>query len=249
MITINEILKNKYEEVENLKKVNCKRNRKIYKLSDFIKEKPFIAEIKKKSPSKGIINNDIDIVDYAVKYEQFGAGAISVLTDETFFNGNIEDLYEISKNVKLPILCKDFTVSKLQILNAHISGADIVLLIVSILDDSKLEELSNYAKKLELDIIFEIHSFDDFQRIKRFNPEFVGVNSRNFYNMKIEKERAIQLLKKIEGDFIKIAESGINSGTDIKDYRKSGADAFLIGTSLMSAESLKNKFQEFYSCL
>ena len=249
MITLETILKTKKEEIKTLKRINCKRNRKIFRLSEFLQEKPFIAEVKKKSPSKGNINIRINPLEQAKLYERYGAGAISVLTDKTFFNGDIEELYEISKHIKLPILCKDFTLSKMQILNASISGADVVLLIVSILNDSEIGEFVKYADELNLNIIFEIHSLNDFERIKVYNPEYVGINSRNFNSMKIEKERALQLLKKLKGNFFKIAESGIESGNDIREYRKAGADAFLIGTSLMLSDNLEEKFKEFYSCL
>ncbi len=249
MITLETILNSKREEIKSIKKINCKRNRKIFELSDYIIEKPFIAEVKKSSPSLGHINLNINHIEQAKKYEQFGAGCISVLTDKTFFSGDIEYLYEISRSVNLPILCKDFILSEIQILNAYISGADVVLIIVSILNDSELELLVNYSKNLGLNILYELHSYRDFERIKNLEPKYVGVNSRNFNNMKIEKDRALNLIKKLEGNFIKIAESGIETGKDIKLFKNAGADAFLIGTSLMLSNNLREKFKEFYSCL
>ncbi len=252
MITINDILKRKKEELQNLERIKCIRNKKIYNLKEFLTEKPFICEIKRKSPLKGTIKSEINAVETAKQYEINGAGAISVLTDKTFFSGDMEELYEISKVVKLPILCKDFILTELQILNAHISGADVILIIVSILNDEQLEQLVAYSRSMNLSILFEVCDLHDFKRIKRFNPEFIGVNSRNLKTMQIEKQRSSDTIKKLsdlKGDFLIIAESGITSGNDVSFFRQAGADAFLIGTALMESNDLKLTFKEFHGAL
>jgi indole-3-glycerol phosphate synthase len=248
---LEKIIKNKELELEGLKKINCRRNKKYYNLGDSLREKPIIAEIKKKSPSKGILNNSVDVVEQAKKYEKYGAGAVSVLTDKTFFNGDIEELYEISRNVKLPILCKDFILNKLQILNAEISGADVVLLITSILEKDILFDLYEYAKSIGLQVLLEVHSTDDLSKIESLDAEYVGINCRDLKTMKIDKQNALNLLNQIrdKGEFLKIIESGIETSDDIKLFKDAGADGFLIGTAFMEADNLKEKFEEFYRCL
>jgi indole-3-glycerol phosphate synthase len=252
MITIQDILNNKKKEIKNLQKIKCARNKKILNLNECLREKPFICEIKRSSPSKGTLNNTFNAVELAKVYENAGAGAISVLTDKTFFSGDMEELYEISKKVNIPILCKDFIISKIQIENAHISGADAILLIVSILDNDTLKILTEYATSLKLNILFEIHDFSEFERIEHLKPKYVGVNSRNLSTMKIEKERAAKLIKLIsslKGDFLKIAESGIETCEDLKYFKNAGANAFLIGTALMTSKNPQEKIKEFYKCL
>ena len=246
---LEDILKSKKEEIKNLKPLKIKRKKEVLNVVEFLKEKPIIAEIKKASPSKGVINKNVNILKQAKIYEKYGAGAISVLTDRKFFSGNFEDLKLISENINLPVLCKDFILSEVQIENAYRCGADFILLIVCILNETEIERLYNFAKSYGLEVLFEIHDYEDFLKIKKLKPNLVGVNSRNFKNMKIEKERACEILKKLKGDFLKIAESGIESKKDIEDFKDAGADSFLIGTSLMKAENLEDKFKKFYSCL
>ncbi len=248
-MNFNEMIDKKKEALKEIKKIKCTRNKKFYKLKNFIIDRPFIAEIKKSSPTIGNINKEVDVIRQAIKYEEYGAGAISVLTEELFFSGDFEDLYEISRKVKLPVLCKDFIMDKMQILNAHISGADIVLIMVYILDDEKIKELVDYAQSMDLEVLFEIVDLNDYERIKNFNPEYILVNSRNFKTMEIEFERAKEVLKNLKGDFIKIAASGIKKAEDIIELKKAGADAFLIGTTLMRSKNLKNTFEELYKCL
>ncbi len=244
-----DIIKYKEEEIKNLKQIKIKRKKKVLNVIEFLRKKPIIAEIKKASPSKGDINLNIKVEKRAKYYEKYGAGAISVLTDKKFFRGSFDDLKKVSESVNLPVLCKDFIISKVQIENAYNCGADFILLIVSILNDKKLDYLVNFTRDLKLRILFEIHNYDDFFRIKKFSPEIIGVNSRNFNTMEIEKQRAKKILKKLNGDFLKIAESGMETKKDIEDFKNAGADAFLIGTSLMKTKNLKEKFEEFYSCL
>ncbi len=244
---LKKIIESKLEEIKKLKLIPIKREKPILNAVKSIKKKPIIAEIKKASPTKGIINDKIDIVKKAKKYQQYGAGAISVLTDKKFFKGNFEDLRKVSESINLPILCKDFILSEIQIENAYNCGADLILIIVHILDDFKLKSLVNYGKRLKLHILFEIHNFNDFNRIRKFNPEIIGVNSRNFQSFKIEKNRGIRILNELkDNNFIKVAESGIFTKKDIKIFKNAGADAFLIGTSLMEADDVKKKFEDFY---
>ncbi len=244
MITLDEILEAKKEEINNLKMIEIKREKPVLDVEKFLKNKPIIAEIKKSSPSKGEINKDIDIIKQAKKYEKFGAGMVSVLTDEKFFSGSFIYLKNVARNVEIPVLCKDFILSEIQIENAYRCGADVILLIVSIIEKKKLDKLTKFAKNLNLKILFEIHEINDFLKIKDLNPEIVGVNSRDFNSMKVNKEKAINVLCNLRGNFLKVAESGIESKEDIIKFKKAGADAFLIGTAFMESEDLKEKFRE-----
>jgi len=246
---IREILRKKYEEIKRLKRLNIERKRRIFNVTESIRFKPIIAEIKRKSPSEGILSGRIDVIKQAILYERYGAGAISVLTDSEFFSGSYTDLKNVSENVNIPVLCKDFILSEIQIENAYLSGADFILLIVPLLEGSRIRELTEFAKEFKLKILYEIHEIEDLKKIKNLEVELIGVNCRNFTTMEVNVEKGIEVMKKVKGEFLKVAESGILKFEHIKKFRDAGADAFLIGTAFMKCENLKEKFKEFYSCL
>ena len=246
---IREILRKKYEEIKRLKRLNIERKRRIFNVTESIRFKPIIAEIKRKSPSEGILSGRIDVIKQAILYERYGAGAISVLTDSEFFSGSYTDLKNVSENVNIPVLCKDFILSEIQIENAYLSGADFILLIVPLLERSRIRELTEFAKEFKLKILYEIHEIEDLKKIKNLEVELIGVNCRNFTTMEVNVEKGIEVMKKVKGEFLKVAESGILKFEHIKKFRDAGADAFLIGTAFMKCENLKEKFKEFYSCL
>ena len=157
-----------------------------------------------------------------------------------------------SKNVNIPILCKDFIISEIQIENAFLAGADIILLIATILENSLLNSLVKYARNIGIEILFEIHKFEEFKKIERFSPSYIGVNNRDLNSMKINIKngaKIISKLKKINNKIFIIAESGIKTSEHIKILYNSGCNGFLIGTSLMKTKNLKEKFQEFYNSL
>jgi len=241
---LDEILKNKKEEI---KKISIKetRDRKLRHLSDYFNDNiNIIAEIKGSSPSAGFLNeiNLKDILDAYLKY----AKAISVLTDEKFFSGSFERLSEVCNRVNIPVLCKDFIIDKVQVDKAYACGADIVLLIVRILDDKKLNELYDYAKELGLDVLVEVHSLEELERIKRMAPAIVGVNSRDLDTLEISLERAKNILDSIDFKTVKIAESGIRTKEDI-DYLRTSCNGFLIGEALI--KNLSNLETEFSSLI
>ena len=245
------IVEFKRKELETLELMDYVRDRGIHDPVASLRERPFIAEIKKKSPSMGEINSSVSIAGQAVKYARGGAGAISVLTDSNFFNGSFDFLYETGKNVAIPLLCKDFIISTLQIENAHRSGADFILLIAAILGEEELKSLTGRASDLNMKVLYEIHGLEEFDKIKNLNPEMVGVNSRNLRTFEIDLTSAAETIRALagKGSFMIIAESGISSADEVRYLKNSGAQAFLIGTSLMKSPDPEKKLHELYSGL
>ncbi|HEX5798227.1 MAG TPA: anthranilate phosphoribosyltransferase [Candidatus Saccharimonadales bacterium] len=188
-----------------------------------------IAEIKKRSPSEGIITSKIDVVKQARIYEQSGAKAISVLCEPEDFGGSFEDLARVSESVGIPVLCKDFIISKEHIGAAKTAGADMVLLIASMLDDKKLKELYNYASDNFLQVLIEVHNESELQRALELKPKIIGINSRNLNDFSIDTDLFARLSKKIPAGIIKVAESGIKAYKDVP----SGAEGVLVGTEIM----------------
>jgi indole-3-glycerol phosphate synthase len=240
------IKEKKLVEIESLKQLEVfKRTKPVLDVKQSLINKPFIMEIKRSSPSKGVINENVNVVSQAKKYEEVGAGCISVLTEREYFKGSFNDLEQVSKTVKIPILCKDFIIHELQIEKAYESGADMILLIVRLLDEATLTRLYNKARELKLNVLFELHEQLEFEKVKHLEALF-GVNSRDLNNFTIDKKKAAMVLKSIPPEYFKVAESGIESLEDIKMFKKAGANAFLIGTKLMQEKDLKKTVEDFY---
>jgi indole-3-glycerol phosphate synthase len=246
---LNEIIEHKRNEIKGLVPSAQSRTRAVIDPLDHLREKPFICEIKKASPSRGAINQTVDIVGQARLYERGGAGAVSVLTDARYFQGSYGFLTEISGAVKIPLLCKDFIISEIQIDNAFAHGADFILLIASILNVRELYFLTQCAHRYSMKVLYEIHEAEEFRKIKALDPEMVGVNSRDLKTFAINKGKAMKTIGSLRGDFMKIAESGIETADDIINFNKAGADAFLIGTALMTADDPSAKLKEFHNAL
>ena len=197
------------------------------------KDQAIIAEIKKASPSAGIISEDFDPIQKAKDYEAFGAAALSILTEEDFFLGSIEYLKEVKAITSLPILRKDFMVDEYQIYEAKLMGADCILLIASILSDSQITAFVTLAEELELDYLIEVHDEVELSRVEHFKDAMIGVNNRDLKTFTVDLDNSVRLKHKFEHSNIFIAESGIKNQDDI-DYLKSHQiHAFLIGESLM----------------
>ena len=197
------------------------------------KDQAIIAEIKKASPSAGIISEDFDPIQKAKDYEAFGAAALSILTEEDFFLGSIEYLKEVKAITSLPILRKDFMVDEYQIYEAKLMGADCILLIASILSDSQITAFVSLAEELELDYLIEVHDEVELSRVEHFKDAMIGVNNRDLKTFTVDLDNSVRLKHKFEHSNIFIAESGIKNQDDI-DYLKSHhIHAFLIGESLM----------------
>lgn len=192
-----------------------------------------IAEVKKASPSKGIIRPDFDPVDIALRYEDGGASAISVLTDQPFFQGDLKYLEAISKRVQLPLLRKDFIIDPYQIKEARAFGADAVLIIVAITEGKQLEELLHATKEFELDALVECYDQDDFDRLDFDLVDILGVNNRDLKNFEVDVHRGISILQQASEGTVLVSESGLSSGEDLALLKKEGIHSALIGEYFM----------------
>lgn len=239
-----DIVKQRRIDVKSMKRLSFKRSREVVSTVDSLRKNPIIAEIKMASPAYGKIKA-VSPIEQARLYERGGAGAISVLTEEHYFKGSFNYLHEVASKIKLPVLCKDFIVDELQIENAHMTGADFILLIVSVLSESELDHLIKVARSFKLDILFELFFASEFSRIKKYNPTIVGINSRDLKTLIINKESAGNELAKLQGDFLKVAESGIEQSSDIAYFKTKGANTFLIGSSLMKNDNPVELLQNF----
>ncbi len=196
-----------------------------------------IAELKKASPSKGLIRADFNPAGLARDLEQAGAAALSVLTDEHFFQGSLDYLREASSNSSLPCLRKDFIVDEFQIVEARANRADAILLIVAALPQKELVSLAASARSHSLDVLCEAHDEEELRRALDAGCDLIGINSRNLQTFEVDLGTAFRLAEKMPSTCVRVAESGIQSGADIARLRSAGYEAFLIGESLMRAES------------
>jgi indole-3-glycerol phosphate synthase len=192
-----------------------------------------IAELKKASPSKGLIRAEFDVPSLAAAYERGGAACLSVLTDEPHFQGSLVYLRAASAAVAIPCLRKDFMVDEFQMLEARAFGADAILLIVAALTDAELKRLRESARSYELDVLCEVHDAEEVRRAEALGCECVGVNSRDLRTFEVSLERAAELAARLPKQVIKVSESGLHKGADVRRMREAGYDAFLIGESLM----------------
>ncbi len=201
---------------------------------------PLVAEVKKASPSKGIIRQDFDPVKIAKIYQASGASCLSVLTDTPYFQG--EDIYlqNIRGAVKLPLLRKDFMVDVYQIYESRALGADAVLIIMAALNDSQVKELYDASQQLGMDVLIEVHDQYELERALTLMPAMIGVNSRNLKTLEVDIQTAHTLIQQIPESIFKIAESGIGTHEDICALQAIGAQGFLVGESLMREEDIAN---------
>ena len=216
-------------DFENLKETNFKKSLQN-------KAEAIIAEIKKASPSAGIISENFDPVLKSKEYESFGASALSILTEEDYFLGNIQYLKDVKATTSLPILRKDFIVDEYQIYESKLIEADCILLIASILNDKELKNFSETAERLKLDYIIEVHNEEELQRAQHFSNAIIGVNNRNLKTFDVDINNSVELKKIFEGENIFIAESGIKSKKDIEYLQQHNINVFLIGESLMKGD-------------
>lgn len=204
-----------------------------------------IAEVKKASPSKGVIREDFNHLEIAEIYQRNGASALSVLTDRNFFQGSIDYLSEIRHHVSIPLLRKDFVFDEYQIFEARGYGADAVLLIAAVLDDKELNDFVELSLNLGISPLVEVHDELELERTLKTGAELIGINNRNLQTFKTDLNTTIRLIGSIPDDKIVISESGINTKEDIKLLKDGGVDAFLIGESLMRETDIGKKLREF----
>lgn len=196
-------------------------------------ESAVIAEIKKASPSKGIIREDFDPVQIARSYEKGGAACLSVLTDEDFFQGHDDFLVAARAACQLPVIRKDFMIDPYQLYEARVLGADCILLIVAALDDENLHRLFELSSELGMDTLVEVHDQAELDRAMKLDLSFVGVNNRNLRNFETSLSTTLDLLKTIPEDCFVVTESGIHTPEDVQLMRDNGVNAFLVGEAFM----------------
>lgn len=205
-----------------------------------------IAEIKKASPSKGVIREDFDPAAIAKSYQAGGAACLSVLTDIDFFQGADEYLIQARAACALPVIRKDFIIDRYQIYEARAMGADCILLIVAALDDASLADLNSCALDLGMDVLIEVHDRDELMRSLPLGNTLVGINNRDLHRFETSLENTYQLLKDIPDDRIVVTESGIHSHDDVSAMRVHAVNAFLVGEAFMRADSPGDKLKELF---
>ena len=246
MNRLEEILAAKRDEIERLRPCAAELARQAQARTDFRdfrsalhrddEKLAVIAEIKKASPSAGVIAKTFEPVEIAKNYEHTGANAISVLTDSKFFQGSLEHLRNVRKAVSLPLLRKDFIWDGTQIAESAASGADAILLIVAALTQDQLVRLLKSAKEFRLDSLIEVHSVDELQRALEAGAEIVGINNRNLATFDVDLTVTEKLCRDVPDEIVLISESGIKTPQDVARVKACGVDAVLVGEALMRGE-------------
>ena len=247
---LSRILEQKAREVEKMEREELQPLRESYRLdrlAEYLKNHQerlqIIAEVKKASPSMGDINLDVDIVQQAQTYEANGAVMISVLTDEVFFKGHLDYLREISSQVNIPTLNKDFIIDEKQIIRARNAGATVILLIVAALSEERLKELYDYATELGLEVLVETHNLAELEVAHRLGAQIIGVNNRNLTSFEVDLQTSVDLAKYFKDDCLYISESAIFTGQDAERVAPY-FNGILVGTALMQAEDVAQRIKE-----
>lgn len=242
------IIHEKKQEVQAMPLEKIQPLRKTDSFYQQVKAHPdkmhIIGEVKRASPSKGAINLAVNVIEQAQAYEQAGVTAVSVLTDEVFFKGSIEDLRTVASQVAIPVLCKDFIIDEKQLIRARNAGATMVLLIVSALSKQKLAELYTKAVALELEVLVEVHDEQELAIAEKLSAQLIGVNNRNLKTFEVSIEVSQQLGKKQTRDAVYISESGFSTGQQVA-LVKENYQAVLVGEGLMRENDPKAKVKEF----
>lgn len=223
-------------------------NRKCYSFKDAIldpQKTGIIAEFKRASPSKGLINGQSSVQEVVLGYEKSGASAVSVLTDSDFFQGSLQDLTQAREVLSIPLLRKEFIVDTYQITEAKAYGADIILLIAACLSPNQVKEYSTYAKSLGLNVLLEVHNQDELVTNTFPSIDAIGVNNRNLKDFSVSLEHSYDLVNKIPDEYMKISESGISVPSTIKDLKNRGFNGFLIGENFMKTNNPTKAIREF----
>lgn len=206
-----------------------------------------IAEIKKASPSKGVLRADFDPSTIAGQYERGGAACLSVLTDEDFFQGHDTYLQQARSSCSLPVLRKDFLIDPYQVWESRLLGADCILLIVAALGDAALAEMHALARDLGMDVLIEVHDEDELMRALRIEPSLVGINNRNLHDFSVDLGVTHRLLKQVSGDTLIVTESGIEVPEDVESMHAAGVGCFLVGEAFMRADDPGEALQRLFA--
>lgn len=223
----------------------CRAEGPVRSLAAALRKQPaVIAEIKRRSPSNGEFDGFRDPALLGLAYERNGAAAISVLTNESFFGMRKQDLTAVSSAVGIPVLRKEFIISRFDILESRLLGADAVLLIVTLLDDEELRELNGLAQECGLEVLLEVHTEGELERALRLGPDIIGVNARNLDSLAMDLDACLRLAEMVPQGIIAVAESGIAGQPDIARYLKHSIGAFLVGTELLRHEKPERRLGE-----
>jgi len=256
---LNKIIQQKHQEIAQLKQVSslatlqaqCQEASPcrdfVVALQNKIKQKTpaIIAEIKKASPSKGVIRENFDVVSIAQSYEKSGAACLSVLTDEMFFQGHKDYLQQARENCQLPVLRKDFILDPIQVYESRSINADCILLIAAVLNDKTMHTLRQLAQKLSMAVLIEVHNAEELQRALQLDTPLIGINNRNLHNFTTTLNTTLELLSAIPADRIVVTESGITCREDIQMMCKHQVNCFLIGEAFMREEDPGKLLQKF----
>jgi indole-3-glycerol phosphate synthase len=247
MNRLEEILRTKREEITRLGTRRAELDRQARERKDFRDFRgalqradgrlAIIAEVKKASPSVGVIAKSFDPVKIAKDYERAGASAISVLTDAKFFQGDLQHLTDVRASAAVPLLRKDFILDEIQIVESVVNGADALLLIVAALEQTELVDLLSVAKEHQLDVLVEVHTKDELQSALEAGAKIVGINNRNLATFEIDLAVTEELCREVPDEIVLVSESGIKSARDATRAKACGADAILVGDALMRGET------------
>ncbi len=253
MTILDQIIERKKQEIKDSKsKISVQQlkdseffNRKSLSLKETLKSKSgVIAEFKRQSPSKGIINNKVSPIEVVSDYENFGASAISILTDHDFFGGSFDDILSVRKEINIPILRKDFMIDEYQFYEAKSIGADVILLIAACLSPSQVMDFTELSHQLGLEVLLEIHTEEELQHYHK-KIDFVGINNRNLKDFQVDLQHSVNLKNQLPKSVLAIAESGIYNTEDFSYLKEKGFDGFLMGEYFMKNENPGKSFEEF----
>ena len=257
MNILDSIIADKYKEVELKKQLISSKAVEGYPLFErktislvaalMSSNTGIIAEHKRRSPSRDIINQGHNVAEVARGYEQAGACGMSVLTDAKYFGGSLDDLILARASVKMPLLRKEFIVDEYQILEAKAHGADVILLIASVLSKEEIKKLSQFAKSLELEVLLEVHNLEELEKSIMQGLDMLGVNNRNLKTFEVSTQISKDLSEKIPAEFLKVSESGISSVESIRDLQDYGYRGFLIGENFMKTDDPGKSAAKFIS--
>jgi indole-3-glycerol phosphate synthase len=256
MNILDKIVLRKKEEVADAKQLvsiadlenSIHFSRKPYSFKDFLLSNDrtgIIAEFKRRSPSKGLINGVADVAEVTQAYNNAGASALSVLTDVDFFGGKTDDLLAARSANEIPILRKDFMIDEYQILEAKAWGADIILLIAAILTPLEISTMGKFAQNLGLNVLLEVHNLEELERSICPNLDAIGINNRNLADFTVDIKTSFDLVNRIPNDFMKISESAISNPETINELRNAGFNGFLMGENFMKTDNPGKAIQDF----
>ncbi len=252
---LSRIIEEKKRNIEEAKKIKplddlIREAKNIYVKSSFRKNisRPhhmnLIAEIKKASPSRGILRGDFNPSKIAATYQANGAGAISVLTDERFFEGRLEYIKKVKESVSLPVLRKDFIIDEYQVYESVAAGADAILLIADLLAVNELKAFYDLAASLGLDVLMEAHNEEDIEKVLTTDAAIIGINNRDLHSFKVDLGTTQKLVRLLPPNKIKVSESGIRSYEEVMFLKSLGVNAVLIGEAFMEADDIASKMRE-----